>query len=138
MSKAKLYHRDFMAKLALCKKCHDLEKDGMGWKEVGDALCILPVTAAQRAQYYKNHSSDPIAPMFAHLTHQQVFDIARVIPIHTDTIDELRARLIADYPSIGQGKENISRSLLIQVMKVSGLQWFEKDGRPVIHWKHYT
>lgn len=87
------------------------------------------------------HAADRQCPLLGDWSHERVQtafkDFKGILP---RTLEELRDFLIHYYSAGLPHTVNHRNGITLQgqraLMKASGLEWFERDERPFIHWKH--
>jgi hypothetical protein len=86
----------------------------------------------------ERHKDDPQIPSLGDETHYMVCALAEYVDMTSQ--ESMRASLIKDFIAestngkLNHTKHGVPNSLLIKVMKASGLKWFLLDGCPLIHW----
>lgn len=89
--------------------------------------------------FYERHKDDPQRPEFGEMTHKSVMDASHFLKL-SDMV-EFRKSLIREFATNPEGglrpqKRFLSFRLIRQLLTKSGLEWFEKNHRPIVHWKH--
>lgn len=134
-----LKHGDFIEKMARYKPVYDasISNPASTWRELGAQFKILPVVAKAAVKFVSHHANDPIRPEFADETHKCVVRLSEYFDLTSP--ESIRAGLLANFkaePPDGKlnRRHSVRPSILKKVMKASGLEWFEKDEVPYIHW----
>jgi len=136
-------HSDFIAKMAKYKPWFEFQTSAEGkdttTKAIAEKSGVLPCVAANGVRFYDRHKDEPQRPEFGQMTHAAVMDASHFL--HLKDPHQLRLELIRHYGTDIDAKikppiKFLSRRIIRQLLKNSGLEWFEKKGRPFVHWKH--
>jgi hypothetical protein len=134
-----LTYGEFLEKLDRYALVAKRRGEGASWSDLAEEFKLRsPAVAATVVRCYERHSATPRLPVLASLSHATVAGALKALPFKD--IPDLRSRLIRDYSASTGGRirpypTTPKRPVKI-LMDASGLDWFEKDGRPFIHWKH--
>jgi len=136
-----MLHGDFIKKMADARPVweHAINFKGDNkWKTIGKKFSILPVVASSKFRYYENHKCDPVVPEMSEFNHAKVmkcggfFKLSDMDSVRSVLIEKCSSKL--SFHKITTCK--IPKDILRFVLKLSGLEWFEKNGQPMVHWKH--
>lgn len=133
-------HGEFITKREARKPMFEFWNDGQRtWTEVASEFDLPgPMQAASAVRYYERHAEDPACPLLANVTHYSA-NVA-LTAISFKSMEQMRGELIRKFSaSIGCAKaypKQFPQRVLKTLLKASGLEWFSKDGRAYIHWKH--
>lgn len=138
-----MLHTDFIEKMARYKPWYEYQPSSEGMdttnKAVAKKFNVLPVVASAGVKFYSRHKDEPQRAEFGGMTHKSVVDASHFLKI--SDMGELRKELIKKFGcEIGDKMRPypkfVSRRLIRLILKNSGLEWFEKNNRPFVHWKH--
>lgn len=136
-------HSEFIEKMAKYKPWHEYAPSSEGKDTTNAAVAkkfgVLPIQVSIGVRFYDKHKNEPQRPEFGEMTHKSVVDASHFLFL--DDMDKLRVVLVKKFGSCVDGKmkpddRHISRRIIRSLLKNSGLEWFEKRGRPFVHWKH--
>lgn len=133
-----LTHGQFIEKLEHYAPILRRHKEGATWADLAKEFDLSnPAHASNVVRFCNRHAAMPRLDALNGLTNTSVMAALKAIPF--STIEGLRAILIQQYSaSLGtcRQKPKAPKRAVKVMMVASGLEWFEKDGRLFIHWKH--
>ena len=131
-------HGEFIQKLTECRLVHEHHLASGSWRKTAEHFKESVRSMRTCSAFYVRHMGQRIQPALADVHHNIVKQMCAYFAIND--MDSVRSQLIRDHHSMNTPhqpmKKKIPKKFLRLIMKVSGLQWFEKNGVPVIHWKH--
>jgi hypothetical protein len=138
-----MLHGEFIEKMAKYKPWHEYQPSSEGKnttsKAVANKFGVKPIQVSIGIRFYDRHKDEPQRPEYAAMTHKSVLDASHFLKL--SSMDELRQQLIKHYGAMVEDKirpyqKFVSRRIIRQLLDKSGLEWFEKNNRPFVHWKH--
>lgn len=139
MNTGRLTHREFFEKRKQALIIHNwLVANESDFKDTAEHFQTTLQNVSAQSRFYLRHKDKPFLEWCATQKQQYVDLILRYFPHKTQI--ELRKPLIERYSASIGISAPYPREIPIRVaaclMKASGLEWFYKNGKPVIHWKH--
>lgn len=135
-------HNEFIEKMAKYKPWYEYQPSSEGKDTTNQAAAkkfgVLGCAMAAGVKFYANHKEEPQLPEYGDMTHKSVVAASRFLNL-TD-MDALRRDLVKHYGEFTENKmrppQKYFSRLIGKILKNSGLEWFKKKNRPVVHWKH--
>lgn len=136
-------HSEFIEKMSKYKPWFEYSPSSEGkdttTRAVARKFGVKAVQATIGVKFYDRHRNEPQLPEYGDMTHKAVLDASHFLKLSSK--EELRVEMIKHYGVKIEGKMKphdgwLSRRIIRKLLEKSGLEWFEKKGRPFVHWKH--
>lgn len=133
-------HGEFIAKRSRYKPMFEFWNGrGKSWADVATEFDLYgPLQAANAVRYYERHADDPACELLANVSHHMAG--VALDAVKFEDMEQMRCELIRKFSaSIGVSRaypKDFPQRILKILLKASGLEWFQKEERAYVHWKH--
>lgn len=107
-------------------------------KATAEKFGISPLVAGIRVAFVANHLKDPRCEFLSDCTHYAVMQLSKSIDLsdpkktRVDLVNKYKAK--DTLGAVNRWPDNLTKSQVRRLLDSFGIEWFELDGFPYVHW----
>lgn len=131
-------HGEFIERFNHWEPLFKAHKSGTPTKDIANKEDVMPMMAGNMFKFVERNLSTPRCQWLSDFSNDSVKKLCSLIDL--SSVEKSRKQLIDRFRIDPSGPYKsypkfINTGVLRRVLQRSGLRWYERDGKPCIHWK---